>query len=49
MYCEFHRHNYSKANIVKVAASKFYDEELVVAKTMLWETFGYLDVLCEHY
>ncbi len=48
MYCEFHRHNSSKANIVKVAPSKFYDEELVEPKTMLWETFGYVVVLGEH-
>ncbi len=49
MYCAFHRHNSSKANIVKVAASKFYDEELVETKSMLWETFGFLELLGEHY
>ncbi len=49
MYCKLHRHNRSKANIVKVVASKFYDEELVEAKTMLWETFWYLNVLGGHH
>ncbi len=43
------RHNSSKANIVKVAASKFYDEELVKTKSMLWETFGHFEFLGEHH
>ncbi len=49
MYCDFHRHNSSKANIVKVTASDFYDEELVEAKSMLWETFGLFEFLGEHH
>lgn len=40
MYCEYHRHNSSKANIVRVSAAFFDDEEIADAKAMLWNIFG---------
>ncbi len=49
IYYEFQRHNSSKANIVMVAASKLYDDELVEAKSVSWETFGNLEVLGENH